>query len=102
LHAPPTKALDGLRARLPEHVIYRAFAAETVLLNVKTGAYHGVDRDSGRMLEALERVGNLIETAALLAEEHDRPLEQVQEDLHELCRSLSERGLLELHADHGG
>jgi Coenzyme PQQ synthesis protein D (PqqD) len=102
LHAPHTNALSGLRARLPEHVIYRAFPAETVLLNVKTGAYHGVDTEGGRMLQTLERLGSLSDAATLLAEEDDRPLDQVEGDLHELCRSLAERGLLELHADDAG
>ena len=42
-------------ARLPDHVVYRTFVYETVVLNLQTGKYHGLNRTGGRMLELLER-----------------------------------------------
>ena len=38
-------------ARLPAHVVFRALATETVLLNIETGQYYAVDSIGGRFLE---------------------------------------------------
>ena len=40
---------------LPQHVVYRAFATETVILNLRSGMYHGLNPTGARMLAALER-----------------------------------------------
>ena len=47
--------LLGRRAWVPEHVVYRDFVTETVVLNLETGHYHGVNRTGGAILAALER-----------------------------------------------
>ena len=84
------------RARLPEHVVYRAFEAETVLLNLDTGRYHGLNPTGGRMLEALvERERSVREAAKTVAAEYGRPLEEVVADIVPFCRDLGERGLVE-------
>ena len=46
---------DILSARpaVPDHVVYREFVNETVVLNLETGTYHGLNPSGGRMLEAL-------------------------------------------------
>ena len=38
-------------ASVPQHVVYRRFAAETVVLNLETGTYHGLNATGARMLE---------------------------------------------------
>jgi len=45
--------LLGACLRLPEHVVHRSFVAETVVLNLQTGRYHGLNPVGGRMLDAL-------------------------------------------------
>ena len=37
----PTPA--ALSARIPQHVVFRGFATETVVLNLETGKYHGLN-----------------------------------------------------------
>jgi len=81
--------------RLPEHVVHRAFAAETVVLNLDTGKYHGLNPVAGRMLAVLEQVGTVQDAARQLAVEYDQPLDTIEEDLCELCRDLLQRGLIE-------
>jgi hypothetical protein len=81
---------------VPRHVVYRDFAAETVLLNIETGTYHGLNRSAGRMLETLDRVGRVSEAVTLLAAEFEQPVEVIQEDLAGLCDALLQRGLLEV------
>src|SRR5687767_1303005 len=82
--------------RLPEHVVYRPFASETVVLNLQTGKYHGLSPTGGRMLEMLERSPTVREAAARLASEYGQPLETIEADLCEFCVALHERGLIEL------
>ena len=66
--------LLAARARVPTGVVYRNFANETVVLNLDTGLYHGLNPTAGRMLETIERVPSVGEAAAALAEEYERPL----------------------------
>ena len=37
-----------LNVKLPQHVVYRDFVSETVLLNIQTGKYHGLNPTAGR------------------------------------------------------
>jgi hypothetical protein len=82
--------------RVPDHVVHRAFVAETVVLNLQTGRYHGLNPSAGRMLEVLETNGHLREAAATLAEEYGQPLDLIERDLAQLCRDLLARKLIEL------
>jgi hypothetical protein len=82
------------RIRLSEDVVYRSFGSETVLLNLKTGQYHGLRGSGGRMLELLAENGDTAQTARMVAEELGHPLDEVQHDLDELCQALVERSLL--------
>lgn len=88
--------------RLPEHVVHRAFAAETVVLNLETGKYHGLNPVAGRMLAVLEGGQTVQNAAQQLAAEYDQPLETIEEDLCGLCKDLLQRGLIETDgADQG-
>ncbi len=88
--------LLGVSARVPEHVVHRGFAAETVVLNLNTGRYHGLNPVAGRMLETLDELGAVAEAAAQIATEYEQPLETIQRDLCALCADLHQRGLIEL------
>lgn len=90
------RALLAARVRLPEHVVHRGFAAETVMLNLQTGKYHGLNPTAGTMLEALESEDSVGLAAAAIAREYDQPIDQVEHDLCELCVDLVERGLIEV------
>ena len=80
--ANATTLTPSARVRVPEHVVFRSFAAETVVLNLDTGLYHGLNRTAGLLLERLD-VGRSV-------------AEEVERDCVELCRELHERGLIEL------
>lgn len=95
------RALLASRVRLPEHVVHRGFAAETVVLNLQTGRYHGLNPTAGRMLEVLESEESVGRAAAEIASEYGQPLEEVEQDLCELCADLIERGLVEVDGVEG-
>jgi hypothetical protein len=82
--------------RLPAHVVYRAFAHETVVVNLERGVYHGLNPTAGRMLEALERAPSVREAARKLEDELEQPAGVIEPDLASFCRDLLERGLVEL------
>jgi hypothetical protein len=92
---PPTVLQQ--RARVPEHVVHRQFAEETVILNLKTGFYHGLNVTGGRMLDVLGAAPTVGDAAQQLADEYEQPLDLIQADLAEFCLALVERELLELH-----
>jgi hypothetical protein len=90
--------LDG-RATLPEHVVYRAFVNETVVLNLQTGRYHGLNPTGGNMLAELDRAGSIRDVVGRLAETYSAPLEEVELDVCGFCLDLLQRGLIEIHVN---
>lgn len=80
--------------RVPQHVVYRPLAEETVVLNLETGQYHGLNLSAGRMLETLDKFGSCSQAAAVLAEEFGEPLAQIEDDLTKFCLALLDRGLI--------
>jgi hypothetical protein len=91
--------LLSARARLPQHVVHRSFVAETVVLNLRTGKYHGLNPTAGKMLEALEVSPTVGAAVPELAGEYGLEQEQIQRDLLTLTRGLLERGLIETADD---
>jgi Coenzyme PQQ synthesis protein D (PqqD) len=90
---------DEIRAQrvsVPAHVVHRSFAAETVLLNIQSGHYHGLDAVGGRFFEVLRDAPDVETAVTTLAGEYEQPAERVREDMVEFCSELSDRGLIEL------
>ena len=93
----PARTRAGLltaKVRVPDHVVHRPFPTETVILNLDSGVYHGLNPVAGRMFEELERQETVGAAAAAVAEEYGQPLAEVEQDVSELCADLSRRGLL--------
>jgi hypothetical protein len=85
---------------MPQHVVHRGFVAETVVLNLQTGQYHGLNPTAGRMLEALQEAPTVSAAVPGLAEEYGLEPERIQGDLLALTRSLLKRELIETADDH--
>jgi hypothetical protein len=83
---------------VPEHVIFRSFAQETVALNLQTGTFHGLNPTAGRMVELAARARLVREAVPMLATEYGVSEERVASDLEGLLRSLIDRGLVEIDA----
>jgi Coenzyme PQQ synthesis protein D (PqqD) len=96
--------IDLLKAKvkLPQHVVYRTFPTETVVLNLQTGKYHGLNPTAGRMLETLERAESVLEAATIAAGEYEQPQATTERDMCSLCSSLLERDLVEIEEGDGG
>jgi Coenzyme PQQ synthesis protein D (PqqD) len=94
----PTSADDGIlaaRVRVPDHVVYRNFPDETVVLNLESGIYHGLNGTAARMLELVQERDSVAAAVDELAREFEQPREVIERDVVGLCRALAERGLIE-------
>lgn len=83
------------RIHVPEHVVYRDFADETVILNLESGMYHGLNGTAARMLEEVQKAVSVAAAADALAAELGQPRTVIERDLVGFCRALEERGLVE-------
>ena len=73
------------------------FAAETLVLNLGTGTYHGLDPTGARLLDLLRETGGDVRLSIeRLAGEHGVASEEIAGDLLDFCAELADRGLLEL------
>lgn len=97
----PDASLLLAKVRMPQHVVYRSFPSETVVLNLQTGKYHGLNATAGRMLEVLERADCVRDAAAELAVSYEQAQSAIEADLCTLCSSLLERGLIETDGSSG-
>lgn len=86
----------GATVRVPSNVVHRSFPAETIVMDLNAGVYHGLNHVAGRMLELLEELGRVRAVADRLAQEYDHPPAQIQRDLCRVCQELLDRGLIEL------
>ncbi|HUB75088.1 MAG TPA: PqqD family protein [Solirubrobacteraceae bacterium] len=91
-----TDDLLSARVRMPQHVLHRSFVAETVVLNLRTGKYHGLNPTAGRMLDALAAAPTVGAAVPELAGEYGIEASRVEDDVLALCRGLIERGLIEV------
>jgi Coenzyme PQQ synthesis protein D (PqqD) len=80
--------------RLPGHVVHRTFVAETVLLNLQTGTYHGLNPVGGVMLDAVNQAPSVRDAVESVAEKYGEDPARVEADLVELCHGLVDRGLM--------
>jgi hypothetical protein len=95
---PEVSTLSDARIRVPQHVVHRSFPSETVVLNLNTGKYHGLNTTAGLMLDALVKAPSVRDAAAAVAERCEQPRATVEKDMCELCCLLLDRGLVEIDA----
>lgn len=85
-----------MRIRVPEQVVFRELENETVLLNLSTGFYFGLDDVGTRMWQALEKHGTVAGAAFELLDEFEVDGARLQQDLQSLTQELCDQGLLEV------
>jgi PqqD family protein of HPr-rel-A system len=95
--APDARLLHS-RITVPEHVVRRAFPEETIVLNLESGQYHGLNATAAAMLDGLEAGARPAAVAAAIAAHGGVPAKRVEQDLLTLLRALLERGLVEADA----
>lgn len=81
--------------RVPDNVATRTIANETVLLNLDTGIYFGLDAVGSRFIELLEGNSSLADVHRLMLKEYDVRPEVLEADLLRLSDEMYAKGLLE-------
>lgn len=90
------------RAAAPTHVLVRLLDQESVLLNLETEQYFGLDETGTRMWQLVTTSPNIDAAYEALLAEYDVQPEMLRENLTELLGHLIDHGLLQvLPADAG-
>ena len=90
------------RAAAPAHVLVRLLDQESVLLNLESEQYFGLDETGTRMWQVVTTSPNIDAAYQELLAEYDVQPEMLRENLNELLGRLVEHGLLQvLPADAG-
>lgn len=82
------------RLTVPPQVMSRLVDDETVLLDLASGVYFGLDGVGKKIWETVAEGRNLGEAAALIVTEYEIEEAQAQIDVLEFASKLVERGLL--------
>jgi hypothetical protein len=85
-----------LADRLTVHpsVISRELAGETVLLNLESGVYYGLDSVGTRVWQLLQQDKTLADVCLVMVEEYNAPADVLQNDISTLVHELCEKQLL--------
>ncbi len=90
------------RAAAPAHVLVRLLDQESVLLNLESEQYFGLDETGTRIWQVVTTSPNIDAAYQELLAEYDVQPEMLRENLNELLGHLVEHGLLQvLPADAG-
>jgi hypothetical protein len=93
--ARPADVAQATRHRLPDNVVVRPLVRETVVLNLETGQYHGLNPTAGAILEMLGSGLSVAEVAdRLAAKTGGTPRHEVLAAVRKTCSALLARELL--------
>jgi hypothetical protein len=81
--------------RIPDSVAARKIGDETILLNLETGTYYGLDKVGSRFLELLEQNGEIAFAHLTMLKEFDVKPEILEADILQLSEEMRSKGLLE-------
>jgi len=84
------------RLRVSDDVLLSEFDGESVLLNLRTETYFGLNEVGTRMWAAVTTAGRIEDAFKELSEEYDVESERLRGDLTAIVDELLEAGLLEI------
>jgi hypothetical protein len=88
----------SMKISVPKHVLVRVFENESVILNLNTESYHGLDDVGSRMWTALTHSASIQEAFEALVSEYDVAPAQLRQDLDDFLEKLRQRGMVEFVA----
>ena len=90
------------RVIVPGHVLIRFLDKESVILNIETERYFGLDETGTRMWQVATSAQNIESACQQLLDEYDVKPEALRTDLSELLGKLIENGLLQVAPSDAG
>lgn len=94
-------SLSG-RVAVPPHVLVRFLDDESVLLNLETERYFGLDDTGTRMWQLLTSLPNIDAVFQQLLAEYEVDPDELRKDLEELLSRLVSNGLLHVAPTDSG
>jgi hypothetical protein len=85
----------SMKISVPSHILVRDFENESVILNLNTESYHGLDDVGTRMWQALTQSGNIQGAFETLLSEYDIEPARLRQDLDDFIEKLRQRGIVE-------
>lgn len=82
-------------ASVPAHVMVRQVGDETVILNLETGTYFGLNPIGAQYWQLLSAGKPFADICAALLQDYDVPYEEIRRDLGRLTDELVSHGLIE-------
>lgn len=79
---------------VPPHVVARRIGDETVILDLASGTYFGLDPVGARAWELIAEGRSLGAVCAVLLQEYEVAQERLEHDIRDLVRDLQAHGLL--------
>jgi len=83
-----------MRLRIADDVVFRDLAGESVLLNLSTGTYFGLDAVGTRLWHLVTEHGSTTLVLETLLAEYDVDAIRLQKDVDALIEQLLAKGLL--------
>ena len=90
--------LNNVAVTIPQEVLFQDLGEETVLLNVATGKYHGLNGVGSRIWELIQESNPMEKVLATLLDEFEVSSETLENDLSQFLGILESKGLIEIHA----
>ncbi len=87
-----------MRTLVPPDVLVQELQGESVLLNVQSGRYFGLDEVGTRMWAVLSSAESLRAARDVLLAEYEVDAQQLEQDLRSLVEKLVEHGLMEVRS----
>ena len=81
---------------IPAQVMSRQVGDETVILDLTSGMYFGLDPVGARIWQLLSEGQQVDAVVSILLNEYEVPEEQLRQDVNSLVSELVSRGLVEL------
>jgi hypothetical protein len=89
-----------MRLRIPDDVVFRDLAGESVLLNLSTSTYFGLDAVGTRLWHHIAGHGSTALAIETILAEYDVDGLRLQKDVEALIDQLLAKGLLTTDAEH--
>jgi hypothetical protein len=90
------------RVSVPSHVLVRFLDKESVLLNIETERYFGLDETGTRMWQLVTAAPKIEVAYGQLLEEYDVEPDLLRANLTDLVSRLVENGLLQVNSSNVG
>ncbi len=87
------------RITIPEHVLMRELEGESVLLNLDSERYFGLDETGTRMWSVLSTCKSIEAAYQKLMDEYEVDAQLLRRDLSELVGKLLDQGLVEVNSE---